>query len=92
MVTPAIIHSEFIGVEASIAKSRHPGYLNIFGTIIDETRNTFKILHNGKRKTVIKHSAIFNFNFSDGSIVEIDGKLLVGRPEDRMKKRIRRRW
>jgi len=91
-VTPDIIRYEFIGTEANVAKSRHSGYVGISGKIIDETRNTFVILHEGERKRVIKDSAVFHFKFTDGTIVEIDGKLLVGRPEDRLKKRIRRLW
>jgi ribonuclease P protein subunit POP4 len=91
-VTPDIIRGEFIGTEAKVSKSTHPGYVGLYGKIIDETRNTFTILHEGKRKKVIKNSAIFHFKFSDGTIVEIDGKLLLGRPEDRLKKRVKRLW
>lgn len=91
-VTPNIIRCEFIGTEVKVAKSRHPDYVGISGRIIDETRNTFVILHEEKRKIVVKDSVVFHFRFSDGTIVEIDGKLLVGRPEGRLKKRIRRLW
>jgi ribonuclease P protein subunit POP4 len=91
-VTPDIIRAEFIGTEAEVSKSKHPSYVGISGKIIDETRNTITILHEGKRKKVIKDSAVFHFKFSDGTVVEIDGKLLAGRPEDRLKKRIRRLW
>lgn len=91
-VTPNVIRYEFIGTDVKVAKSRHPGYVGISGKIIDETRNTFTILHGEKRKIVVKDSAVFHFRFSDGTVVEIDGKLLVGRPEDRLKKRIRRLW
>jgi ribonuclease P protein subunit POP4 len=91
-ITPNIIRCEFIGTEAKVAKSKHQGYVGISGKIIDETRNTFVILHEGERKRVIKDSAVFHFKFSDGTIVEIDGKLLMGRPENRLKKRVRRLW
>jgi ribonuclease P protein subunit POP4 len=91
-VTPDIIRDEFIGTEAKIAKSRHADYVGLSGKVIDETRNTFTILHEGKRKKIIKNSAVFHFKFSDGTVVEIDGKLLLGRPEDRLKKRVRRLW
>ncbi|MEM3673034.1 MAG: ribonuclease P protein component 1 [Candidatus Bathyarchaeia archaeon] len=91
-VTPDIVRCEFIGTEATVAKSKHPCYVGICGKVIDETKNTFTILHEGKRKVVVKETAVFRFNFFDGTIVEIDGKLLVGRPEDRLKKRIRRLW
>jgi len=91
-VTPDVIRYEFIGTEAKVSKSTNPGYVGISGKIIDETRNTLTILHEGKRKIVVKDSAVFNVKFSDGTIVEIDGKILVGRPEDRLKKHVRRLW
>ncbi len=91
-VTPDIIRSELIGTEVKVAKSRHPDYIGMSGKIIDETRNTLTILREGKRKIIVKDSSVFHFRFSDGTIVEIDGKLLAGRPEDRLKKHIRRLW
>lgn len=93
-VTPDIIRYEFIGTTAKIAKSSNPSYVGLVGKVIDETRNTFTLLHEleGKRRTIIKDSAVFHFSFSDGTVVEIDGKLLVGRPEDRLKKHLRRLW
>jgi len=91
-VTPDIIRYEFIGTEAKVARSTHRGYIGLRGKVIDETRNTFTMLHNGKRKIVVKDSSVFHFKFPDGTVVEIDGKLLVGRPEDRLKKRVRRLW
>lgn len=91
-VTPDIIRSEFMGTEAKVAKSTHPNYVGISGKIIDETRNTLTILQEGKRRIVVKDSAIFHFKFSDGTTIEINGKLLAGRPEDRLKKHIRRLW
>jgi ribonuclease P protein subunit POP4 len=91
-VTPDIIRGEFIGTEGKITKSQHSGYVGISGEVINETKNTFTILHAGKAKSVIKDSAVFHFKFSDGTIVEIDGKLLVGRSEDRLKKSVKRLW
>jgi ribonuclease P protein subunit POP4 len=91
-VTPNIIRHEFIGTEGKIAESPHAGYVGICGEVIDETKNTFTLLHTGKAKSIVKNSAVFNFKFSDGTIVEIDGRLLVGRPEDRLKKTVKRLW
>ena len=91
-VTPDIIRDEFIGAEGKIAKSPHADYVGISGEVIDETKNTFTILYNAKMKSVVKKSTLFHFKFSDGTIVEIDGKLLVGRPEDRLKKTVKRLW
>jgi ribonuclease P protein subunit POP4 len=91
-VAPDIIRYEFIGTEAKVVKSTNRSCVGIRGRVIDETRNTFTILHNGKRKMIVKDSSIFHFKFSDGTVVEIDGKLLVGRPEDRLKKHVKRLW
>lgn len=91
-VAPDIIRHEFIGTQVRVARSRHSGYVGISGEVVDETRNSFAILHQGKKKRVMKDSSFFHFRLSDGTLVEIDGSLLVGRPEDRLKKQIKRLW
>ncbi|HMK94736.1 MAG TPA: ribonuclease P protein subunit [Candidatus Limnocylindrales bacterium] len=91
-VTPDIICYEFIGAEGKVAKSPHEDYVGVGGRVIGETKNTFIFLRENQRRSVIKESAIFNFKFDDGTVVQIDGKLLVGRPEDRLKKTIKRLW
>ncbi|MEM3881471.1 MAG: ribonuclease P protein component 1 [Candidatus Bathyarchaeia archaeon] len=91
-VTSDIIRHEFIGTEGKIVESPHVGYVGLHGIVIDETKNTFTILHEGKPKQVVKNTAVFHFNFPDGTVVEIDGRLLVGRPEDRLKKSVKRLW
>ena len=91
-ITTDIIRDEFIGTEGKVAESRHEDYIGVSGQVVNETKNTFTITQAGKAKNVIKEAAVFHFKFSDGTIVEIDGKLLVGRPEDRLKKSIKRLW
>jgi len=91
-VSPDILQSELIGLRAKVAKSLHADYLGIKGKVIDETRKTLVILHGNERKTVTKNVAVFHFTMPNGTIVEIDGKAIVGRPEDRVKKQVRRRW
>lgn len=91
-VTPAILQHEFIGLDAKVVRSTNPDYVGITGKIINETRNTLVIRHKNKDKVVVKNIADFHFILSDGTIVEIEGDAIVGRPEDRLKKRPRRRW
>jgi ribonuclease P protein subunit POP4 len=91
-VTSEIINHEFIGTHGSIAKTQHADYMDISGQVVDETKNTFIFQHEGKMKQIVKSSAVFNFQFADGTIVEIDGKLLVGKSEDRLKKTVKRLW
>jgi ribonuclease P protein subunit POP4 len=91
-ITPAILQHEFIGLNAKVVKSSNPNYVGIKGNVVNETHNTLVITHKNKNKTVVKDTAIFHFTLSDGTVVEINGKTIVGRPEDRIKKRLRRRW
>ena len=91
-ITPAIVQREFIGLDAKVVRSSHPNYVGITGRVIDETRNTLVILHKNEKKTIVKGVAIFHFTMPDGTIVEVDGKAIIGRPENRIKWRIRKRW
>jgi ribonuclease P protein subunit POP4 len=91
-ITPDIIRYEFIGAQAKIAQSAHAGYLGLAGPVIAETKNTLTLIHQGQPKSVIKDLAVFDFKFGDGTTVEIDGNLLVGRSEDRLKKSVKRLW
>jgi len=91
-ITPNMIRCEFIGTDVKIARSSDRGNVGICGKVVGETRNTFAILHEGKKKTVAKDSSVFHFMFEDRTIVEVNGRLLVGKPEDRLKKNVRRLW
>ncbi len=91
-VTPDIIREEFVGTTSTVASSPQSSYVGIRGEVVGETRNTFTIQQQGTAKRIVKDQAVFQFQFSDGTVVEIDGKLLVGKPEDRLKKQVKRLW
>jgi ribonuclease P protein subunit POP4 len=91
-ISPSIVKHELIGLNAEIARSRNPSYLGIGGTIVDETRNTFRISHSGRTKTIIKDQAAFSIAFPGSAVVQVDGATLRGRPSDRLKRRVWRRW
>jgi ribonuclease P protein subunit POP4 len=91
-ITPSILQHELIGLNARVVKSVHPNYVGIAGRVIDETRNTLVIQYENERKIVAKNAIVLYLTMPDGTVVEIDGKAIVGRPENRIKKRIRRRW
>ena len=91
-VNPSIIQSEFIGLEVKVVKSSNPSIIGISGRIIDETRNTFVILTDSKKRVIIKDTSVFIFMLPYGKKVQINGKVVIGRPEDRIKKRPRRLW
>jgi ribonuclease P protein subunit POP4 len=87
-----ITQSELIGLNAKVTKSTNKDTIGITGTVIDETRNTLIIRHNNTDKTVPKETTIFQFTLPNGSIVEVEGNAITGRPEDRVKKKPRRQW
>ena len=91
-VSPSIVQDEFIGLVANVVKCSNSSVVGLMGQVVDETRNTFTLSCNSERKVVIKDTAVFDFTLSNGTVVEIDGKVIMGRPEDRLKKRIRRAW
>ena len=72
---------ELIGEDVKIVSSSCKGLVQAKGKIIDETANTFVIECNSQRKIIPKASSVFEINGK-----KIDGKILVGRPEDRTKK------
>jgi ribonuclease P protein subunit POP4 len=91
-ITSAFVQGEFIGLKAKVVKSSNADSVGISGTVIDETRNTLSIRQKGADKMVVKDSSVFHFTMPDDTIVEVDGRVILGRPEDRLKKKIKRRW
>ncbi len=71
----SLLNHELIGLNVKVLGT------GIEGRIIDETKNMLIIEHNHKKKKIIKNNNEFEF---DG--IKIDGKSLVGRPEERIKK------
>jgi ribonuclease P protein subunit POP4 len=79
---------ELISRVAEVVRATDPKKLGIKGKVVDETRNILVISMGGQEKRVPKAECTFRFEL-DRSVVEVDGKLLVGRPEDRIKKRVK---
>jgi ribonuclease P protein subunit POP4 len=94
MITPQnIFRHELVGLPIEVAESSHSGYKGIKGKVVDETKNTIKIEDDqGNEKIIPKKVATFHFKLQDGSIIEINGKIIAIRPENRIKKRYRKHW
>jgi ribonuclease P protein subunit POP4 len=86
-----VLRHELIGLKTVVSKSPNAILVGTRGQIIDETRNTVKIGTEKGVKTIPKEAAVFRFDLPDGSIVEVEGARLVGRPENRIKVR-GRKW
>jgi len=80
-----IVRSELVGLEAEVIDSDNKSLIGLKGLIIDETKNTLSIEADGVEKKVIKSQVTIKILF-EGQTFQIDGKVLVGRPEDRLKK------
>ena len=90
MITPSnIVRHELIGLKAMITDSADKGITGTQGKVIDETRNTLTIEVGGREKDFVKEQSVFSFFLPDSrQWVRIDGKILVARPEDRIKKKL----
>ncbi|MEM2123468.1 MAG: ribonuclease P protein component 1 [Candidatus Bathyarchaeia archaeon] len=85
-----LIHHELIGLEVEISSSKDPTHENVKGYIIDETRNTLLIeKQSGRRSRIPKATSTFTFKLPDGRKVLVNGKSILGRPEERLKRRDR---
>lgn len=92
MKAATILQSELIGLKAKVVKSTNHDTIGISGKIVDETRNTLVIRQGDDDKTVAKDTTVFQLTLRDGSLVEVEGNALLGSPENRVKKKLRRRW
>ena len=86
-----ILRHELIGLEAGVVRSRNPSHRAVEGFIVDESMKTLVIEQDGESKRVPKRDATFIIKLPTG-LVEVEGAALYGRPEDRVKKKIKRRW
>jgi len=92
MITPQnIFRHELVGLEVVVVKSTHQDLIGIKGQVVDETRNTIKVEDSkGCEKLIPKKVATFRFTLPENAVVELDGRIIVARPEDRIKKKFRK--
>ncbi|MEN4007229.1 MAG: ribonuclease P protein component 1 [Methanobacteriaceae archaeon] len=83
-----IFRHELVGLPVKVVDSTHEGFIGIKGKVVDETKNTLLIQDGDEtEKLVPKKNATFHFNLPDGTVIEIEGKIIIARPEDRIKKK-----
>lgn len=73
---------ELIGQEIEIIDSTNKSNLALKGKVIDETKYTLKISHQGKEKTLMKNNITFKLK-KNAQLIK--GKTLTQRPEERIK-------
>lgn len=86
-----LIRHELIGLRVKVVDSLNDKFIGISGTIIDESRNMFKIkCEDNVIRMVPKEACIFEFELPKGNKVRVDGRMLNGRPEERIKMKRRK--
>jgi len=91
-ITPRnIVRHELIGLEVKIKHSTDPTLNGRSGRVVDESYHMLYLeTKEGKEIKVPKKNCVFVFKLPSGVKVEVEGKLLVGRPEDRIKKKFKK--
>ena len=87
-----ILRHELVGLTAHIVESRDPTLYCRRGSVLDETKQMIHLDTESGLLRMPKAICVFDMTLPNGSVVRVDGKTLIGRPEDRVKKRLDRRW
>lgn len=78
---------ELIGLKVEILKSSDPSLEGVTGRITDEKKNIMIIEKDKNTKRIIKSRCVFRITLPDGDYVDIEGRNLVGTPEERLKRK-----
>ena len=81
---------ELIGLKVEIIECTNRENVGLKGIVIDESYNIIKIETKKGEKSIPKNITVFKFTLPNGKNVKVNGKLLVARPEDRIKKKFPR--
>lgn len=79
---------EIIGLRCRVVWSKNKDYVGIEGEVIDETKNLIILRTRKGVKKILKDRCVFEFE-TDKYKIYIPGEMIVGRPEERLKKRIK---
>ncbi|MET1100889.1 MAG: ribonuclease P protein subunit [Pyrodictiaceae archaeon] len=90
--TPPLLN--IIGLECKVVLHSDPSLVGVEGVIIDETKNTIRVLDKSSRrvKTILKKDGLFLIKLPSGREVYISGEELVGTLPERVRRRVRRVW
>lgn len=77
---------ELIGTEVEVVESSNPSLRGLAGRVVDESMKTLLVEPSpGARvRRVPKAGCRFRFRWEGGRTAEIEGRELVGRPEERV--------
>ncbi|MDR2874147.1 MAG: ribonuclease P protein component 1 [Methanobrevibacter sp.] len=100
ILTNNIFRHELIGLYLEVVNSSNKSLIGLCGNVVDETKKTLSIDLCGaelkdhnlsfSQKMIPKKNSIFHFKIPNGKWVEIEGKILLSSPEDRIKKKFKK--
>ena len=85
-----LLAHEWIGLHVTVDSCPDPSLRNLSGLVRDETRNTLVIESQGSRKVVPKLHAKLTATLPTGETSNVDGGSVRHRPEDRIKKGLKK--
>jgi len=80
-----ILKEELIGLETEVLEAKNKSLQGLKGRIIDETKFTFKLETARGIKTILKEQVTLKLPHK-GKNLAVQGKLLIGRPYERLKR------
>ena len=85
-----ILRHELIGLNVKVVRSPNRSLKGRSGLVVNESKNMLTLSKKGRKVLIPKSVATFRFKLADGRLVDVDGSRLLGRPESRLKTKIRR--
>ena len=87
--TKDIPRIEFIGKKVEIMGAKNKSLIGLKGKIVDESKNMFTLeTEKGLSKRLVKKQVTLKTKVNRKTFI-IEGEILQGRPEERLKKRIK---
>ncbi len=80
-----MLQHELIGLQVEVVKSLNRTQVHTAGRVSDESMKTLTIENGVKRRMIPKQGTLFRFTLATGEQVELNGDLILRRPEDRVK-------
>ena len=88
-----ILADELIGLEVEVVECSDTSKVGIKGKVVDETLKMMIIETKKGEKKIAKDECVFCFKYKEQQVY-VDGKMILSRPEDRIKKakHLLRKW
>jgi RNase P/RNase MRP subunit p29 len=83
-----ILSSSLVGLEIEIVESSSEDLIGLKGVIEEETANLLRILTEKKILSVPKLNQVFKIITSDETTLLVEGHMIKGTPETRVRKKI----